>query len=137
MAASYLVCGQANLHHSDIVQGDFVRYVHELQMKYRLDTDGTVKGMEHYYMMAEEAREEQLARLAVEKEKRPKKVLTSRNAHTSKLNNETINKAKEFVPDSLESSIPLADLWNGVRDLLIGGFGVRHLLIGGLVQNTC
>ena len=29
---SYLVCGQANLHHSDIVQGDFVRYVNDCQM---------------------------------------------------------------------------------------------------------
>ena len=55
---------------NDIVQGDFVRYVHELQQRYRLDIVGTVKGMEHYYMMAEKAREEQLARLAVEKENR-------------------------------------------------------------------
>ena len=65
--SSYLVCGQANLHHSDIVQGDFVRYVDDIQMSYRLDCDGAVTGMEHYYMISEEARAAQLERLAKEK----------------------------------------------------------------------
>ena len=110
--ASYLVCGQANLHHSDIVQGDFVRYVDDIQMSYRLDCEGAVTGMEHYYMISEEARAAQLERLAKEKADRPKLKPGCKNAHTSKLKNEVIEKAKENIPDKLESSININDLWN-------------------------
>ena len=109
---SYLVCGQANLHHSDIVQGDFVRYVNDCQMSYKLDCDGTVKGMNHYWMISEEARAAQLERLAKEKAERPKLKTKCKNVHTSKLNNEAILKARENIPDKIESSMNINDLWN-------------------------
>ena len=86
-STSYLFCGQANLHKSDICGQDFVRYVHDGQQNYKLDRTGAVTGMSHYYLISEEAREEQLARLALEKENRPKIKARPKNAHTSKLQN--------------------------------------------------
>ena len=109
---SFLACGQANLHKSDIVSGDFTRYLTDLQLNYKLDATGAVKGMDHYYLISQEAREEQLARLALEKEERPKTKSKPRNVHTSKLVNETILKAKDSIPDKLDSTIGLNDLWN-------------------------
>ena len=112
MTSSYLFCGQANLHKSNIVGGDFVRYLNDGQMNYKLDIDGQVTGMNHYYQISQEARQEQLDRLAMEKENRPKLKTKPKNAHTSKLTSEAVQKAKEDIPDILESKLSIDDLWN-------------------------
>ena len=42
----YIVAGHINVEKSNVITGDFLRYLHSLQPSYRLNEYGVVKGME-------------------------------------------------------------------------------------------
>ena len=106
----YLVYGQLNLHKSDIVAGDFVRYLHDLSKSYRLTEFGSVKGMDHYGVISKSAREKQLLKIKqyVVKQNRKKQPL---NVHAKEfIPNKLVQLAREGVPASLDT--PISSLWN-------------------------
>ena len=56
----YIVAGHINVEKSNIITGDFLRYLHGLQSSYRLDEYGVVRGMEAYSFLSQEVRSQQL-----------------------------------------------------------------------------
>ena len=113
---SYLVCGQINLHRSDICGGDFVRYLHDIPQSYRLSKHGDISSkMDHYRMISKPIRNKQLERLRKAKADRsPKGKRDKRgiNAHTVVNSAEVIESAREFIPENLESMDSISSLWN-------------------------
>ena len=55
---AYIVMGHINLHTSNNTGIDFIRYLSELDSKYRLNSKGDVIGMDHYGFNARKARNE-------------------------------------------------------------------------------
>ena len=106
----YLTAGQLNLHKSNIVAGDFVRYLHDLTKNYRLTEFGSVKGMDHYGVISKPAREKQLLKIkqfTANKERKNRPL----NVHAKEfIPNKLIQLAREGIPASLET--PISSLWN-------------------------
>ena len=73
----YIVGGTLNLHTSDKVQGDFVRYLHTLRSKYRLTRTGDVTGMNEYAVNKKKVREAKTKKS--HKDKRKRKTKKNRN----------------------------------------------------------
>ena len=59
----YLVNGSVNLHKSNVCGQDFVRYLHDLSVSYRLTEYGDIQNMDHYGVIARTVREAQLERV--------------------------------------------------------------------------
>ena len=109
--ASYLINGQINLNKSNICAQDFIRYMHDLSVSYRLDNQGEVLNMGHYGEMAQVTREAKQQHLLQAKADRPK--LGKKqcvNAHNEAFDsNPAINEARANIPANINISEGISD----------------------------
>ena len=115
----YIVAGQINVEKSNIITGDFLRYLHSLQTSYRLNEYGVVKGMEAYSIMSHEVRSKQLFGLKKNAAKHEARVKKGRvqpyNVHTYQGNNAKQKRLVQLAREKTPNNNVIFDhpsLWN-------------------------
>ena len=109
----YIVGGTLNLHTSDKVQGDLVRYLHTLRSKYRLTRTGDVTGMDEYAVNKKKVREGKMKK--AHKDKRKRKTNKNRNSGNKGRENPRATNtgcSPLWNQDFMESLTPNPDLLN-------------------------
>ena len=107
----FIVGGQLNLHHSDIVGGDFLRYLHGVNSNYRLAEQGFVQGMDSYKALSKQVRTAHVQRVLSNTQPKRAQKKDPINFHSTQFKGDKIiNQAKETIPDRLETNI--SELWN-------------------------